>query len=364
MTQELRTLVIVAALPAVLAMSAAPCAAGRKKKALPSRTLVEIPHVDVNPNYAAGSAPRRKVEIPDVAVNPAYAGGGPNSPPASPPTEAPIRSRVEIPYVEVNPKYSAVGPVRDSSGRVRIPDVAVDPRYAPPTTRVAIPYVAVNPRYLDQPSAVAPRASLGALPRAPRERDPWAPARPNSPAPSYPASAPRVTHGQPRSVPMGSAAPSGPALRSSGSRPTRPFSSNDSDRRIYAEDGAYLGKLSTDRYDPESISNPYGQYGSRYGNSVNNPYGQYGSRYSPQGAANPYGMEAPRIYGPDGAYLGKLSTNRYDPDSISNPYGRYGSRYGDTVNNPYSPYAVRRPGSAIAPPYDFRRKITPPFGSR
>jgi hypothetical protein len=50
---------------------------------------------------------------------------------------------------------------------------------------------------------------------------------------------------------------------------------------IYSSDGKYLGRLSADRYDSDSISNPYGQYGSKYSaDSINNPYGRYGSRYS------------------------------------------------------------------------------------
>lgn len=63
------------------------------------------------------------------------------------------------------------------------------------------------------------------------------------------------------------------------------------------------------------------------------PYVRYGERYS-----NP-----PRIYSGSGTYLGELSQNRYAPDSISNPYGRFGSRYSPTsVNNPYSPYGQYR----------------------
>jgi hypothetical protein len=46
-------------------------------------------------------------------------------------------------------------------------------------------------------------------------------------------------------------------------------------------------------------------------------------------------------------YLGKLSSNKYDPDSVSNPYGRYGSKYSsDSINNPYgagSPYRTDSP---------------------
>ena len=34
-----------------------------------------------------------------------------------------------------------------------------------------------------------------------------------------------------------------------------------------------MGRLSDDQYDPDSISNQYGNYGSQYSpNSINNPY--------------------------------------------------------------------------------------------
>jgi hypothetical protein len=58
--------------------------------------------------------------------------------------------------------------------------------------------------------------------------------------------------------------------------------------KIYAPDGQYLGNLNNNRYDPNSVANPYGQYGSRYSpNSVNNPYSAYGNPYSPN-YSNPY----------------------------------------------------------------------------
>jgi hypothetical protein len=58
---------------------------------------------------------------------------------------------------------------------------------------------------------------------------------------------------------------------------------------LYAPNGTYLGELNRNQYDPNSISNPYGRYGSPYSpNSINNPYGTYGSPYSPQSPNNPY----------------------------------------------------------------------------
>ena len=54
-------------------------------------------------------------------------------------------------------------------------------------------------------------------------------------------------------------------------------------------DGTYLGRVNSNPYDPESISNPYGQYGNPYSpNSINNPYGIYGNPYSPNSVTNPY----------------------------------------------------------------------------
>ena len=109
-----------------------------------------------------------------------------------------------------------------------------------------------------------------------------------------------------------------------------------------------LGNLSTNPYAPDSTANAANRY-KPY--SVTNPYGQYGSRYSPNGAQNPYAIDTPMLYAPDGTYLGKVSANPYDPDSISNPYGKYGSRYSPTsVNNPYGQYgSPYGPNSATNP---------------
>lgn len=60
--------------------------------------------------------------------------------------------------------------------------------------------------------------------------------------------------------------------------------------------GKYLGNLSANPYDPNSTSNPYGEYGSSYSpDSINNPYGEYGSKYSPKSPNNPYNTNPPII---------------------------------------------------------------------
>lgn len=60
--------------------------------------------------------------------------------------------------------------------------------------------------------------------------------------------------------------------------------------RIVAPNGQYLGNLNENRYDPNSVANPYGRYGNPYSpDSINNPYGRYGNPYSPNSAHNPFG---------------------------------------------------------------------------
>jgi len=85
-------------------------------------------------------------------------------------------------------------------------------------------------------------------------------------------------------------------------------------------------------YDLNCLDNPYG---------AGNPYSEQGSPYSNKSWTNPYATDAPRIYDKKGNYRGKLSTNKYDPDSITNPYGKYG--------NPYSPYSLNNPYGAGNP---------------
>ena len=122
---------------------------------------------------------------------------------------------------------------------------------------------------------------------------------------------------------------------------------------IVGNKGEYLGSFNANRYDPNSVSNPYGQYGSQYSpKSINNPYGQYGSQYSPDGVTNPYTTGGPKLFGSDGKYLGRVNSNQYDPESISNPYGIYGSKYNPTsVNNPYSIYGSPYSPQSATNPY-------------
>ena len=99
---------------------------------------------------------------------------------------------------------------------------------------------------------------------------------------------------------------------------------------------SYLGNLNSNRYDPNSLSNPYGAGSVYKKDGLNNPYGQYGSPYSNKSSNNKFATEPPKLYDGKGNFRGNLSTNPFDPDSINNSFGRYGSRYSpDSLNNPY-----------------------------
>lgn len=92
---------------------------------------------------------------------------------------------------------------------------------------------------------------------------------------------------------------------------------------LLAADGNFVGKLTTNIYDVESICNQYGVYGSRYSaRSIWNQYSQYGSQYALYSAYNQYTMSPPVIY-LKGVKYGYLTKNTYklnhvDPDYIVN----------------------------------------------
>ena len=72
-------------------------------------------------------------------------------------------------------------------------------------------------------------------------------------------------------------------------------------RLVDSQTGKYLGNLSSNPYDQNSTSNPYGKYGSEYSaDSINNPYGKYGSQYSNDSSNNPYATNPPAIMDSDG----------------------------------------------------------------
>jgi hypothetical protein len=101
-----------------------------------------------------------------------------------------------------------------------------------------------------------------------------------------------------------------------------------------------LGRLSANPYAPDSTSNKHSPFGRPYSaTSIHNAFGPYGNRFSDTSVSNPHAQNAPKIIAQDGTYLGRLSANRHDPESVSNPHGKYGNPYSPTsIHNPFSPY--------------------------
>ena len=112
----------------------------------------------------------------------------------------------------------------------------------------------------------------------------------------------------------------------------------------------YLGDLSANELNPNSIFNDVSAYGPLSPTSPRNTVGLYGSPISPYSATNPLAIDAPRLYDQEGNYRGRLSTNTLDPDSVSNPLGRYGSSLSpDSLNNPLGAGSPLNPSSPTNP---------------
>lgn len=88
--------------------------------------------------------------------------------------------------------------------------------------------------------------------------------------------------------------------------------------KLYSNDGkVFLGNLTTDKYDSDSIYNTYGDYGSKYASkSIWNEYGNYGSQYSNTSAFDDYATKPPVII-LNGKIIGYITTNKYTTGAIS-----------------------------------------------
>ena len=67
------------------------------------------------------------------------------------------------------------------------------------------------------------------------------------------------------------------------------YGNSENSQKLYDSQGSFRGNLNSNQYDPDSVSNPYGRYGSQYSpDSIKNPYGA-GSQYDKDSPYNPYG---------------------------------------------------------------------------
>lgn len=85
---------------------------------------------------------------------------------------------------------------------------------------------------------------------------------------------------------------------------------------LMAQDGQFLGALTSNKYNIDSIMNQYGRYGSKYSStSIFNQYGRYGGRYAQYSPFNPYTSTPPKIIF-KGICIGVLSINKYQNNSL------------------------------------------------
>jgi hypothetical protein len=106
------------------------------------------------------------------------------------------------------------------------------------------------------------------------------------------------------------------------------FSLKESDIRskkgesfIVANDGQYLGKLTTNTFDSDSILNEFGPYGNEYSpTSIFNEYSTYGSEFSSDSPFNEYSTTPPKIF-VDGSFYGYLTENKHLSGKRIDPKG-------------------------------------------
>jgi len=95
----------------------------------------------------------------------------------------------------------------------------------------------------------------------------------------------------------------------------------DGKATLLANEGTYLGKVSSNPFESESICNEFGTYGSEFASkSVRNEFGSYGSPFASQSAYNEFTSTPPRIIY-QGGVVGYLTKNEFlrgalDPDLL------------------------------------------------
>ena len=90
---------------------------------------------------------------------------------------------------------------------------------------------------------------------------------------------------------------------------------------IIAHDGTYLGKLTSNDFDTDSLLNDFGPYGNEFSpKSIFNEFGTYGSEFSSQSPFNEFTSTPPKIF-VNGALYGQLTVNEFVAGKKVNPKG-------------------------------------------
>jgi len=90
---------------------------------------------------------------------------------------------------------------------------------------------------------------------------------------------------------------------------------------IIANDGQYLGKLTSNEFDHDSLLNEFGPYGSEFSTtSVFNEFSDYGSEFSTLSPFNEFSTTPPKIY-VNGLFYGYLTENEFVSGKKIKPKG-------------------------------------------
>jgi hypothetical protein len=80
---------------------------------------------------------------------------------------------------------------------------------------------------------------------------------------------------------------------------------------ILAEDKQYLGKITWNEFDSESILNEFGRYGGRFSStSIFNDFGTYGGEIALYSPFNSIAVNPPKIFTRDGDFVAYLTVNK------------------------------------------------------
>lgn len=108
---------------------------------------------------------------------------------------------------------------------------------------------------------------------------------------------------------------------------------------------SFLRTLNSSRFDPNSVSSPFGTYGYVLSpESVNNLYGMYGGPFASYSAKNPNTSQVPGLASPNSDYVGRFGV-RYD---LGTGNSSSGSSF-PGPRNPYNPYAPNLSATPQAP---------------
>lgn len=89
---------------------------------------------------------------------------------------------------------------------------------------------------------------------------------------------------------------------------------------LYDSKGNYLGKLTSNKFDSDSIFNESGTYGGKFSStSIWNEFSDYGSEFYSKSSFNEFATYPPKIYAGD-TFIGYLSVSTTLSPRIS-PYG-------------------------------------------